>query len=169
VRVADQETALRHSPLTALRRLEAGARWRNSRINHDGRCRVLGHFFSGYFRLRGWRPIEWVGSLCVRLLHTTKATGMARHNGKYISYLRVSTAKQEQSGLGLEGQRAAVETWLNGGNWQLVEEVVEVESGKSHRPAAPAPNFSERLHHGLRFVDERTAGPGWKRRNVRVG
>ena len=36
-------------------------------------------------------------------------------------------------GLGLEAQRAAVETWLNGGNWQLVEEVVEIESGKSHR------------------------------------
>ena len=30
-------------------------------------------------------------------------------------------------------QRAAVEAWLNGGNWQLVEEVVEIESGKSHR------------------------------------
>ena len=58
---------------------------------------------------------------------------MVRHHGKYISYLRVSTARQGESGLGLEAQRAAVEAWLNGGSWQLVEEVVEVESGKSHR------------------------------------
>jgi DNA invertase Pin-like site-specific DNA recombinase len=58
---------------------------------------------------------------------------MTRHNGKFISYLRVSTAKQGSSGLGLEGQRAAVEAWLNGGSWQLIEEVVEIESGRSHR------------------------------------
>ena len=51
-------------------------------------------------------------------------------NGKFISYLRVSTARQGASGLGLEAQREAVSRYLNGGNWTLVHEIVEVESGK---------------------------------------
>jgi DNA invertase Pin-like site-specific DNA recombinase len=65
---------------------------------------------------------------------------MTRHRGKFVSYLRVSTKRQGESGLGLEAQRAAVETWLNGGNWQLVAEHVEVESGKrdDNRPALAA-------------------------------
>jgi DNA invertase Pin-like site-specific DNA recombinase len=50
--------------------------------------------------------------------------------GKFVSYLRVSTARQGRSGLGLEAQRKAVEDFLNGGNWRLVKEFVEVESGK---------------------------------------
>lgn len=55
--------------------------------------------------------------------------------GKFISYLRVSTARQGASGLGLEAQRKAVEDYLNGGRWSVIEEVVEVESGKrSDRP-----------------------------------
>jgi DNA invertase Pin-like site-specific DNA recombinase len=62
---------------------------------------------------------------------------VVKHRGKFVSYLRVSTKRQGESGLGLEAQRAAVELWLNGGNWQLVEEHVEVESGKrdDNRPA----------------------------------
>jgi DNA invertase Pin-like site-specific DNA recombinase len=51
-------------------------------------------------------------------------------NGKFISYLRVSTEKQGQSGLGLEAQRESVSEYLNGGSWELVAELVEVESGK---------------------------------------
>jgi DNA invertase Pin-like site-specific DNA recombinase len=58
---------------------------------------------------------------------------MVKHRGKFVSYLRVSTKRQGESGLGLEAQRAAVEAWLNGGDWTLVEEHVEIESGKSHR------------------------------------
>lgn len=50
--------------------------------------------------------------------------------GRFVSYLRVSTDKQGRSGLGLEAQRAAVADYLNGGNWKLVAEVVEIESGK---------------------------------------
>jgi DNA invertase Pin-like site-specific DNA recombinase len=56
-------------------------------------------------------------------------------NGKFVAYYRVSTAKQGQSGLGLEAQKTAVETFLNGGKWSVVGEFVEVESGKrKNRP-----------------------------------
>ncbi|MDH2345521.1 recombinase family protein [Bradyrhizobium sp. SSUT77] len=51
-------------------------------------------------------------------------------DGKWISYLRVSTDRQGKSGLGIEAQRNGVAEYLNGGNWSLVKEFVEVESGK---------------------------------------
>ena len=62
---------------------------------------------------------------------------MVQHHGKFVSYLRVSTKRQGESGLGLEAQRAAVESFLNGGRWKLIAEHVEVESGKHdhNRPA----------------------------------
>jgi DNA invertase Pin-like site-specific DNA recombinase len=50
-------------------------------------------------------------------------------NGKFVSYLRVSTRKQSASGLGLEAQRETVSGFLNGGDRQLIAEFVEVESG----------------------------------------
>jgi DNA invertase Pin-like site-specific DNA recombinase len=50
--------------------------------------------------------------------------------GRFISYLRVSTERQGNSGLGLEAQRQAIEDYLNGGHWALIKEFVEIESGK---------------------------------------
>ena len=65
---------------------------------------------------------------------------MTPHHGKFVSYLRVSTKRQGHSGLGLEAQRHAVETFLNGGRWKLVKELIEVESGKDadNRPKLQA-------------------------------
>jgi DNA invertase Pin-like site-specific DNA recombinase len=63
--------------------------------------------------------------------------------GKFISYLRVSTAKQGLSGLGLEAQRKAVTDFLNGGNWTLLTEFVEVESGKKN----DRPELNKALAH----------------------
>jgi DNA invertase Pin-like site-specific DNA recombinase len=55
---------------------------------------------------------------------------------RFVSYLRVSTARQGASGLGLEAQRAAVAAHLTGGDWTLLREIVEIESGKRNdRPA----------------------------------
>ena len=48
---------------------------------------------------------------------------------KYVSYLRVSTQRQGQSGLGVEAQRAAVDQFLASSHGTLVAEYVEVESG----------------------------------------
>ena len=50
--------------------------------------------------------------------------------GRFVAYYRVSTAKQGTSGLGLEAQRKAALDHLNGGQWDLVAEFTEVESGR---------------------------------------
>lgn len=51
-------------------------------------------------------------------------------NGRFVAYYRVSTRKQGKSGLGLDAQRECVAAYLNGGDWKLVGEFTEIESGK---------------------------------------
>jgi DNA invertase Pin-like site-specific DNA recombinase len=76
-------------------------------------------------------------------------------NGKFVAYFRVSTARQGKSGLGIEAQRQAVETYLNGGDWQIVGEFTEVESGKrSDRPELDKALAAARLHRASLVVSK---------------
>lgn len=71
----------------------------------------------------------------------------------YIAYYRVSTAKQSSSGLGLEAQKEAVGQFLNGGDWHIVEEFVEVESGRKNlRPELEKALRAARLHRAPLIV-----------------
>ena len=63
------------------------------------------------------------------------------HAGKFVAYYRVSTQKQGASGLGLEAQQAAVKAYLNGGEWDLIAEFTEVESG-TRKAAARRPQLA---------------------------
>jgi DNA invertase Pin-like site-specific DNA recombinase len=56
-------------------------------------------------------------------------------NGRFVAYYRVSTTKQGIHGLGMDAQRESVTNFLNGGQWELIGEFSECESGKrSERP-----------------------------------
>src|SRR3954453_16044255 len=80
---------------------------------------------------------------------------VASNSGKFIAYYRVSTARQGKSGLGLEAQRAAVTAYLNGGDWTIVEEHTEIESGRnSNRPALEKALASARLHRACILVSK---------------
>jgi DNA invertase Pin-like site-specific DNA recombinase len=75
-----------------------------------------------------------------------------QHQGKFIAYFRVSTDKQGKSGLGLEAQRKAVLDYLNGGRWTLVQEFVEVESGKDSDRQQLAAALAACKKHKARLV-----------------
>lgn len=64
-------------------------------------------------------------------------------SGKFVSYIRVSTAKQGASGLGLEAQKETISRYLNGGSWEVLAEFVEVESGKKDS----RPELAKALQH----------------------
>lgn len=62
----------------------------------------------------------------------TKRTGSSATTiqGRFVTYCRVSTKRQGESGLGLEAQQTAVREYLAGKGWPPVAEFIEVESGR---------------------------------------
>lgn len=61
---------------------------------------------------------------------------------KYVAYVRVSTAKQGASGLGLDAQKAAINAFMKEGD-DLLATYVEVESGKDEG----RPELAKALRH----------------------
>ncbi|NBB65869.1 recombinase family protein [Pseudomonas sp. ODNR1LW] len=64
-----------------------------------------------------------------------------------ITYLRVSTARQGSSGLGLDAQRDAVIAFTTARRINLIAEYVEVESGKKD----DRPQLAAALHHARKI------------------
>ena len=107
-------------------------------LRHYRRCPCVRHVHLGPGPNMAALPSQ---SVKIRLCKTPKWTfkaltipiwlgivgGMA---GKFVAYYRVSTTKQGINGLGMDAQRDAVARYLNGGDWKLIAEFAEVESGK---------------------------------------
>ena len=71
----------------------------------------------------------------------------------FVAYYRVSTAKQGASRLGLDAQREAVTSYLNGGDWRIVGEFIEIESGRSaDRPELEKALAAARLYRAPLIV-----------------
>ena len=71
---------------------------------------------------------------------------MVAHAG-FVAYYRVSTRKQGRSGLGMAAQREAVSHCLNGGDWRIIGEFTEVESGRrADRPELERALAAARVH-----------------------
>lgn len=73
-------------------------------------------------------------------------------SAKAVAYYRVSTKRQGESGLGLEGQQAAVAQYLSGNSIALVGEYREVESGKNNDRAELARAISHAKRSGAVLV-----------------
>jgi DNA invertase Pin-like site-specific DNA recombinase len=70
-----------------------------------------------------------------------------------VTYVRVSTARQGASGLGLDAQRSAVQAYAASVGVSIVAEFVEVESGKrADRPQLTAALAACRLHHATLII-----------------
>ena len=59
-----------------------------------------------------------------------------------ISYLRVSTVKQGESGLGLEAQQTAIDVLVRQRNMTVIDSFVEIESGKNNE----RPELKKAIH-----------------------
>ena len=71
--------------------------------------------------------------------------------GKAVAYLRVSTAQQGRSGLGLDAQREALARYTSGQALTVADEFIEVETGKGSNALARRPQLVAALAEAKRL------------------
>jgi DNA invertase Pin-like site-specific DNA recombinase len=71
---------------------------------------------------------------------------------KIVTYIRVSTEKQGQSGLGLEAQRAAIAAYAKTANAVTIAEFREVESGRNNARPELEKALRAARGHGAKLV-----------------
>src|SRR3954462_1538206 len=81
-------------------------------------------------------------TLCV---HTNGKWWYAVCMESAIAYLRVSTQRQQRSGLGIEAQRAAIERFAQAEGLTIISEYTEAETGKGADPGARRPQLAAAL------------------------
>ena len=77
--------------------------------------------------------------------------GMISTASQAVAYLRVSTARQGQSGLGIEAQREAIVRFAAAEGLELVGEYVEVETGKGSDALERRPQLAAALARAKRL------------------
>jgi DNA invertase Pin-like site-specific DNA recombinase len=82
---------------------------------------------------------------------TVLEASLVRKPPSFVSYLRVSTARQGARGLGIDAQRQAVEAFAQGQGGPIVAEYVEVETGKGHDALERRPQLAAALDYARRL------------------
>jgi DNA invertase Pin-like site-specific DNA recombinase len=77
--------------------------------------------------------------------HGRATTGLAMRAFKFVAYLRVSTQRQGQSGLGIEAQREQLDLFARQNSLTIIFEFVEVETGKGSDALETRPKLKEAL------------------------
>jgi DNA invertase Pin-like site-specific DNA recombinase len=85
-----------------------------------------------------------------RKIGSNLSASRSAYRSEVISYLRVSTGRQGRSGLGLEAQRQAITRFAEAEGLSIINEYVEIESGKGSDALDLRPQLAQALDKARR-------------------